>query len=156
MSRELVKVAIEDELFKTSEVSYNDYAGLCGIAMFRAALHTLKDVGYELVGFNIGGQQTSINNCIVCQLKTKPAKRWVFSIDESRYNQVKGVLLSSGYFYLHNWSYSKHYLQRIISQLRREFLKDNKTITPEYGARGRAAIGYKLVQLSGGNKKPSV
>ena len=156
MSRELVKVAIEDELFKTSEVSYNDYAGLCGIAMFRAALHTLKDVGYELVGFNIGGQQTSINNCIVCQLKTKPAKRWVFSIDESRYNQVKGVLLSSGYFYLHNWSHSKHYLQRIISQLRREFLKENKTIAPIFGVRGRAAIGYRLVQLSGGNKKPSI
>lgn len=80
MDRLDVRIAIEDELHKTGDVSYNDYAGLCGIVMFRAALHTLKDVGYELVGFNIGGQQTSINNCIVCQLKTKPVKRWVLAL----------------------------------------------------------------------------
>ena len=54
MDRLGVRIAIEDELHKTGDVSYNDYAGLCGIAMFRAA------IGYRLVQLRGGNKKPSV------------------------------------------------------------------------------------------------
>ena len=156
MDRELVKVAIEDELFKTSEVSYNDYAGLCGIAMFRKTLQRLQNAGYNLTYQNAKGQPATNSNCIVCRLSTKPAQRVNFYAKHDRETYIKNILLNTGVFYINDWDCSKGYLARIISKIRHALLKQNKTIAPILGGRGRAAIGYRLVQLSGGNKKPSV
>lgn len=156
MSRELVKVAIEDELHKTGDVSYNDYAGLCCIAMFRKTLQRLQNAGYALAYQNVKGQPATNSNCIVCRLLTKPAQRVNFYAEHDRETYIKNILFSTGVFYINDWGCSKKYLVRIISKIRHELLKQNKTIAPILGVRGRAAIGYKLVQLSGSNKKPSV
>ena len=156
MSRELVKVAIEDELFKTGDVSYNDYAGLCGIAMFRATLQRLQNAGYSLTYQNVKGQPAANSNCITCKLVTKPAQRVNFYAKHDRETYIKNILFSTGVFYINDWDCSKIYLVRIISKIRHALLKQNKTIAPILGGRGRAAIGYRLVQLSGGNKKPSI
>ena len=156
MSRELVKVAIEDELFKTDEVSYNDYAGLCGIAMFRKTLQRLQNAGYNLTYQNVKWQPAANSNCITCKLVTKPAQLVNFCAKRDRETYIKNILFSTGVFYINDWGCSKGYLGRIISKIRHELLKQNKTIAPILGGRGRAAIGYRLVQLSGGNKKPSI
>ena len=156
MDRLDVRIVIEDELHKTGDVSYNDYAGLCCIAMFRATLQRLQNAGYSLTYQNVKGQPAANSNCITCKLVTKPAEHWDFTWGQNKKDYVKGVLLSNGYFYLSRWDLSKGYLQRLVSKLRHEFLKDGKTIAPEYGGKSKALIGYRLVQLSGGNKKPSV
>ena len=67
MDRLGVRVAIEDELLKTGEVSYNDYAGLCSIAMFRNTLQRLQNAGYALTYQNVKAQPATNSNCIVCR-----------------------------------------------------------------------------------------
>ena len=156
MDRLGVQIAIEDELHKTGDVSYNDYAGLCGIAMFRATLQRLQNAGYSLTYQNVKGQPAANSNCITCKLVTKPAERVDFYAKHDREAHIKNILLNTGVFYINDWDLSKGYLQRLVSKLRHEFLKDGKTIAPEYGGKSKALIGYRLVQLSGGNKKPSV
>lgn len=156
MDRLDVRIAIEDELLKTGDVSYNDYAGLCCIAMFRATLQRLQNAGYALAYQNVKGQPAANSNCITCKLVTTPAQRVNFYAKHDREAHIKNILLNTGVFYINNWDCSKTYLVRIISKIRHALLKQNKTIAPILGVRGRAAIGYRLVQLSGGNKKPSV
>lgn len=156
MDRLGVRIAIEDELHKTGDVSYNDYAGLCCIAMFRVTLQRLQNAGYNLTYQNVKGQPAANSNCITCKLITKPAQRVNFYAKHDRETYIKNILFSTGVFYIKEWDCSKRYLVRIISKIRHELLKQNKTIAPILGGRGRAAIGYRLVQLSGGNKKPSV
>ena len=156
MDRLGVQIAIEDELHKTGDVSYNDYAGLCCIAMFRATLQRLQNAGYSLTYQNAKGQPATNSNCIVCRLSTKPAQRVDFCAKQDRETYIKNILFSTGVFYIKDWDCSRTYLSVIISKIRHALLKQNKTIAPILGGRGRAAIGYRLVQLSGGNKKPSV
>ena len=156
MDRLGVRIAIEDELHKTGDVSYNDYAGLCCIAMFRKTLQRLQNAGYSLTYQNVKGQPAANSNCITCKLVTKPAQRVNFYAKHDKEAHIKNILLNTGVFYINDWDCSKIYLVRIISKIRHALLKQNKTIAPILGVRGRAAIGYRLVQLSGGNKKPSV
>ena len=156
MDRLGVRIAIEDELHKTGNVSYNDYAGLCGIAMFRKTLQRLQNAGYALAYQNVKGQPATNSNCIVCRLLTKPAQRVDFCAKHDRETYIKNILFSTGVFYIKDWDCTRMYLVRIISKIRHELLKQNKTIAPILGGRGGAAIGYRLVQLSGGNKKPSI
>ena len=156
MDRLGVRIAIEDELHKTGDVSYNDYAGLCCIAMFRNTLQRLQNAGYSLTYQNVKGQPATNSNCIVCRLSAKPAQRVDFCAKHDRETYIKNILFSTGVFYIKDWDCTRIYLGVIISKTRRELLKQNKTIAPILGGRGRAAIGYRLVQLSGDIKKPSV
>ena len=156
MDRLGVRIAIEDELHKTGDVSYSDYAGLCCIAMFRKTLQRLQNAGYSLTYQNVKGQPAANSNCIMCKLVDKPAQRVNFYAKHDREAHIKNILLNTGVFYINDWDCSKIYLVRIISKIRHALLKQNKTIAPILGVRGRAAIGYRLVQLSGGNKKPSI
>ena len=156
MDRLGVRIAIEDELHKTGDVSYNDYAGLCCIAMFRATLQRLQNSGYSLTYQNVKGQPAANSNCITCKLVTKPAQRVNFYAKHDKEAHIKNILLNTGVFYINDWDCTRRYLAVIISKIRHALLKQNKTIAPILGGRGRAAIGYRLVQLSGGNKKPSV
>jgi hypothetical protein len=155
MDRLGVRIAIEDELHKTGEVDYNDYAGLCSIAMFRVTLQRLQNAGYSLTYQNVKGQPAANSNCVTCKLVTKPAQRVNFYAKHDRETYIKNILFSTGVFYINDWDCTRIYLSVIISKIRHELLKQNKTIAPILGGRGRAAIGYRLVQLSGGNKKPS-
>ena len=144
MDRLGVRIAIEDELHKTGDVSYNDYAGLCCIAMFRVTLQRLQNAGYNLTYQNVKGQPAANSNCIVCRLLTKPAQRVNFYAKHDRETYIKNILFSTGVFYISEWDCTRRYLGVIISKIRHELLKQNKTIAPILGGRGRAAIGYRL------------
>ena len=112
-----MRIAIEDELHKTGEVSYNDYAGLCGIFMFRTTLQRLQNAGYALTYQNIKGQPATNSNCIVCRLSTKPAERVNFYAKHDRDTYIKNILFSTGVFYIKDWDCSKGYLVKIISKI---------------------------------------
>ena len=148
-------IAIEDELHKTGDVSYNDYAGLCCIAMFRVTLQRLQNAGYSLTYQNVKGQPAANSNCITCKLVTKPAQRVNFYAKHDRETYIKNILLNTGVFYINDWDCSKIYLVRIISKIRHALLKHNTTTAPILGVRDRTPKGYKQVQINRGNKKTS-
>ena len=123
---------------------------LCKGCKIRKTLQRLQNAGYALAYQNVKGQPATNSNCIVCRLLTKPAQRVNFYAEHDRETYIKNILFSTGVFYIKDWGCSKRYLVRIISKIRHELLKQNKTIAPILGVHGRAAIGYRLVQLSGG------
>ena len=98
-----MRIAIEDELHKTGDVSYNDYAGLCCIAMFRVTLQRLQNAGYSLTYQNVKGQPAANSNCITCKLVTKPAQRVNFYAKHDRETHIKNILLNTGVFYINDW-----------------------------------------------------
>lgn len=143
------RATIEDELIKTQLVRFCDYAGLCGVKLFRKTLLTLENAGYSLAYINTNGQPTTRQNATQCKLTKQPAKRFIFCQPVNKTDLLRAKILAEKQIFLADFAMSKGAIISSISKIRGEFLRQNKTIAPIKGSDGKTVAGYRLVLLSG-------
>ena len=138
---------LEDELFKTGLVRFEDYTNEYALESVSQALQNLSKKGYQLEVFNHTGKPVSLRSehCTNCKLTTKPAKRYLDKTSECY--RLERDIFYNGLAMIKDYKLRKETASVTASKLRRKLLPLNCTI--ESLKDGKNTVGYKLKKLSG-------